>query len=203
MKNHRAIAITRIIFIISVFYTYNANASPLYNAFNSLATLIDELHLKEFRLTGQVLYTFSHSVLNRNLEMLDLYRASLLAREQPGAVSSKKFYARKMKERLLRRVPECSLQHEEQNLDQLISRCEGVGYFPFHERGEVYDDCQTVTFSDIDKLEDKEISEKAKDFLSKFYNLLKNDELFLTKCTNSGLESEHKITLDLMSAALH
>ncbi|WOG26048.1 hypothetical protein [Endozoicomonas sp. 8E] len=203
MKNHRAIVITRIIFIISVLYSYNANASPLYNAFNSLATLIDEVHLKEFQLTGRVLYTFSHSVLNRNLEMLKLYCASLLARQQPRAVPSKKFYVRKMKERLLCRVPECSSQHEEQNLDQLTSRCKGVGYFPFHESGEVYDDGQYVLFSEIDALEDREISEKAKEFLSKFYNLLKNDELFLTKCTNSGLDSEYKITMDLMSAVLH
>ncbi|WP_252178684.1 hypothetical protein [Endozoicomonas sp. 4G] len=203
MKNHIAIVITRIIFIISVLYSYNANSSPLYNAFNSLTALIDEVHLKEFRLSGRVGEVFSYPVLNSNLDMLKLYFASLSSIEQPVPVPSKKLFVRNMKERLRRRAQGCSIQAEEQDLDRSMARCEGVGYFPFHESGKILDEEEHVLFSELDGLEEKEVSARAKDFLLKFYTLLESDERFLMMCTDFSMEREYKITMDLIRAALH
>ncbi|WOG26703.1 hypothetical protein [Endozoicomonas sp. 8E] len=203
MKNHRASVITRIIFIISILYSYNANASPLNDAISSLDSLIDEIIVKQYQINQKGRPIFSHPILHCNLDLLKLYQATLSAREQPDAVPSKVIYVRKIKKRKLRCTPEASSHHMLQSINESMSRYEGVAHFPFDGSGEACGNLEPVFFSETDDLKDEEIHEKVKDFLSKMYRALENDEVFFTRCSDLGLEKEYKITFDLISVALH
>lgn len=203
MKNHRAIVITRIIFIISVLYSYNASASPLYNAINSLISLFDEIIIKQYQFDQRGEPFFSDSALKDSVRLLRLYHASLLARQQPGVVSSKRTYTTRIKQRNLRCMPGGSANPNAQMLATLLSASDGVAYYSSDGSGGLLSDAVCVDFSETDELEDEEINEKAKQHLSEMFGSLENDKVFLTTCTNFKLKSDYEITIDLIRTALH
>ncbi|WP_422138765.1 hypothetical protein [Endozoicomonas sp. ALC020] len=202
MKNHRATLICRIIFIISVFYSYNANAS-LNSAVNSLISLIDEIRLKQHQLNQSDTPISSDLELNNNIALMRIYHASLLARQKPGTASSKDIFIEETKKQIFRPLPDAYAQFIMQVLTGLMSSGEGGSYFTFHGHKEKYGIPQSELFFEIDSFNDEEISEKTKEHLSKIYESLKNDQVFLTTCTNFYLESEYKTTIELISTALH
>ncbi|WP_252178683.1 hypothetical protein [Endozoicomonas sp. 4G] len=205
MKNHRAIVITPIIFIISVLYSYNANASPLCDAINSLMTLIDEIDIKRDRLGQQSepYFSYNNVALPDSFRLLRLYQASLQVRNLPGKVSSKILYANSLKQRDLRCLPGGTINPLVQASARSVLRSEGVAYYRFDENGVRLSKPECVKFSGIDELKNEEINEKAKEHLSEMFESLENDQVFLTTCTNLGFENEYKITMDLIRAALH
>lgn len=203
MKNHRAILITRIIFIISIFYSYNVNAS-LYNAINSLITLIEEIKLKQHQFNQPCAPTSCSDLeLNNNIALMRIYHASLLARQKSGTASSKDIFLEKTKTQISRSMPDGYAEFIVQALTGLMSSGEGGNYFIFDGGEGAYGIPQSELFCAIDRLNDGEISEKAKEHLSKIYDSLKNDQVFLATCTIFDLESEYKTTIELMSTALH
>lgn len=203
MKNHRVIVIAKIIFIVSVLYSYNSNASPLYNAINGLVSLIDQVQIKQHQRKQKDVPFFSDVALKESVRLLRLYHASLLARKQPREVSSKDVYANKIKKQNLR----CQLQGSNHGNVQLVSTLltsrPGMAYFPLPKIRGVCSDPESIDFSKTDVLTDQEVYEKAKAHLSKMYGLLKNDMVFSSTCTNLDLGTEYKITIDLINAALH
>ncbi|WOG29156.1 hypothetical protein [Endozoicomonas sp. 8E] len=202
MKNHRAILISRIIFITSVFYSYNTNAS-LNSAVNSLISLIDEIKLKQHQLNQSGTPISYDLELNNNIALMRIYHASLLARQKSGSASSKDIFIEETKKQFSRPLPDVYAQFITQVLTGLMSSGEGGSYFTFHGHEEKYGIPQSELFCEIDRLNDEEIYEKTKEHLSKIYDSLKNDQVFLTTCTNFDLKSEYKTTIELMSTALH
>ncbi|WP_257274197.1 MULTISPECIES: hypothetical protein [unclassified Endozoicomonas] len=202
MKNHRAITTTRVIFIISVLYSYNVNAS-LYNAISSLISLFDEIHLKQFQLNEQRVSVFSNLEFNDSVILLRIYHASLLARRQQGTASSKEVYIKRMESQFLRCLHGDSDRLMVQGLaTHLMSASGGIISLSSHMGRDVHGFLQSEDFCKTDNLKDEEIYAKAKEHLSTIYESLKNDNAFLTACANFGLESDYKTTIELISTAL-
>ena len=202
MKSCRTLVQNGMIFLIVFVHSYSANAS-LYDAINSLLSLVNEIHMKQLQLNQQGASIFSEPELSNSIARLRIYHASLLARQQPNEISSRDIFMQKIKKLTFRCMPRESGQGVVQALSGLMSIGEEPVHLPDHKRVRLFSIPQNDIFCTIDKLRNEEICETAKELLSKMYESLENDQVFLTTCTNFELERVQKETFELIQEALH
>ncbi|WP_252179602.1 hypothetical protein [Endozoicomonas sp. 4G] len=202
MKNQKSIIIARIIFVLSVFCSYNANAS-VYKAMDSLVSLVNEIGVKQKQLEPEVATLFSGLEFQENLSFLRFYHASLLARQQPDMPASSDVFLKLVRKQARRQGSKDKdfAERAVQDCVRMMSVGRGVASAPF-DNEVTFTVPQFDLFNEGDKLEDEQVSEAAKDFLSKLYEILVKDEVFLATCTNLDLAKEYEETMNLIRAAL-
>ncbi|WP_252179601.1 hypothetical protein [Endozoicomonas sp. 4G] len=203
MKNQKSIVIARIVFVLSVLSvlcSYNANAS-VYKAMDSLVSLVNEIGLKQEQLNQVGVSIFSDSEMDNHVMHLRIHHATLLARQQPGVVPSRVVYMQQVRKETRRSKSEHFAELAVQKLTGLMSMGKGDASFTAFN-GIRYHLPQLDLLDEGDKLENEQVAEAAKEFLSAVYKILVKDVVFLVTCTNLGLAGEYETTMNLIRAAL-